>query len=298
MKFHDRAILVGVTLLWGFNFVIIRWGLESVDPFLMTGLRFLLVALPAVFFVKRPVVSMFWVGLYGLMFGGGVWGLVILSVSWGTAAGLAAILLQMSAFLSVIAGLALFKEKLSIWKGLGILLAFAGFAAIVSSRSGGASLAGVALVLAAAVFWTACNTLIRMVKPVNFAGFIVWSSLFVPIPFFLLSSWADYGAVGGAEINATLGAIGIRGWVSIASQAFLTTLLGYTLWTRAITRYGLADVAPFSLLVPVSGLFFGHLIYDEMLSLPEAVGAGLILAGLAFLFVRKGKPSKTHDGGQ
>src|SRR5690606_15147355 len=43
-----------VMVLWGFNFVAAKWGLEELPPLALTALRFLLVALLLVSFVPRP----------------------------------------------------------------------------------------------------------------------------------------------------------------------------------------------------------------------------------------------------
>ena len=47
-----RAALVAT--IWGFNFVVIAWGMDSVPPLLFAALRFTLVAFPAVLFLPRP----------------------------------------------------------------------------------------------------------------------------------------------------------------------------------------------------------------------------------------------------
>jgi len=50
---HFGAALLMVTI-WGFNFVVIRWGLNDIPPLLLTLLRFVMAAFPALLFVPRP----------------------------------------------------------------------------------------------------------------------------------------------------------------------------------------------------------------------------------------------------
>ncbi len=50
---HLAAALLMVTI-WGFNFIVIRWGLNEVPPLTLTVMRFALAAFPAVLFVRRP----------------------------------------------------------------------------------------------------------------------------------------------------------------------------------------------------------------------------------------------------
>ena len=77
----------------------------------------------------------------------------------------------------------------------------------------------------------------------------------------------------------------LKGWISIVFQALVVTLFGYAVWTRLISQHGLSKVTPYSLLVPISGLFFGWLFYGEVLSMIELIGSGLVLLGLIILTV-------------
>lgn len=57
MRPSHIALAVLVTAIWGVNFVIIEVGLDHFPPLLFSALRFLVAALPAVFFVGRPKVA-------------------------------------------------------------------------------------------------------------------------------------------------------------------------------------------------------------------------------------------------
>ena len=63
---RDVALLVGVAMLWGFNFVPIRWALDAVPPFALAATRFTFAALPMVFLVRRPQGPVRLVVAYGL----------------------------------------------------------------------------------------------------------------------------------------------------------------------------------------------------------------------------------------
>ena len=54
---RDTAIVIGVAALWGFNFVVIDWGMGTVPPLLFAAIRFSVVSL-ACFFVPRPTVPL------------------------------------------------------------------------------------------------------------------------------------------------------------------------------------------------------------------------------------------------
>lgn len=283
MTTKEHLLAIAVVLIWGFNFVVIRWGVEDVHPMTMTLLRFLLTAIPMVFLVKKPDIAMRYVITYGVLFGTGVWGLANLAVFLGTPAGMASLLLQMSPFLTVLAAVEVFKETLKAEQVMGIIIALLGFLAICIFKSDSLSYIGIGLMLLAAIFWTLCNSIIKIAKPKDVVSFTVWSSLFVPVPVLLLS--VVYALFYGVEFSTLVQMPNLKGWISIVFQAFVVTLFGYAVWTRLISEHGLARVTPYSLLVPISGLFFGWLLYGEVLSTVELLGSGLVLLGLILLTV-------------
>jgi O-acetylserine/cysteine efflux transporter len=63
---RDVGLAVLTMAIWGFNFVVIKVGLESFPPLLFSSLRFVLAAFPLVFFVGKPSVS--WQYIVGIGF--------------------------------------------------------------------------------------------------------------------------------------------------------------------------------------------------------------------------------------
>jgi O-acetylserine/cysteine efflux transporter len=57
VRFRDLVLAVLVAAVWGVNFVAIKFGLDDLSPLLFNALRFALAAVPAIFFVGRPVVA-------------------------------------------------------------------------------------------------------------------------------------------------------------------------------------------------------------------------------------------------
>ena len=274
MTMRDMALIVTTTLIWGVNFVVIKWGVGDIDAATMTALRFALVAFPLVFFVKKPSVPLKIIAGYGVLFGCGIWGLINYSISLGTPAGLASLLLQLSVFMTALAGVFVFNEKVSFNKATGIFLAFVGFMLVVAHSFSTASSLGIFLVFLAALSWAGCNVIIKIFKPKDALGFIVWSSMFVPIPIVILAF------IQSPSVLTEMHIPGWKGIVSVLFQAGVTTIFGYWIWTKMIVRYGLAQVSPFSLIVPLSGLFFSWLIYGEKLGPLEIWGAVFVISGL------------------
>ena len=69
MSPRDIVLALVVVLVWGLNFIAIKWGVERMPPLLLGALRYTLAALPLVFFIKPPKVRLSLLVSYGLLAG-------------------------------------------------------------------------------------------------------------------------------------------------------------------------------------------------------------------------------------
>jgi O-acetylserine/cysteine efflux transporter len=273
-------ILLGVlvTVIWGSNFSVIEVGLRDLDPFLLTGLRFTFTAIPLVFFLRRPRdVSMGVLATYGLLFGVGLWWVVNLAMSKGLSPGLSSLVLQFSAFFTVVLSSVLLRERIGTAQWIGMLLAVGGLVLVIGFTQGTSTHLGIALVLLAALSWSACNLLVKRHKPADMLAFIAWSSLFSAPVLFLLT-WIQHGSAPFVGLMAGVSASAAG---SVLFQAYVTTVFGYKVWNDLMKTYPAAQVAPLSLIVPVSGILTSYLVFGERFNGFVWVGVVAMLAGVA-----------------
>ena len=83
---RDTALMALVAALWGFNFVVIDWGMGPVPPLLFAAIRFSVVSL-ACFFVKRPPVPLRTVAAVGAFMSLGQFGFLYLALHLGMGRG-------------------------------------------------------------------------------------------------------------------------------------------------------------------------------------------------------------------
>ncbi len=173
-----------VTALWGFNFVVIAVGEQTIPPLLLACLRFVLAAVPALFFVKRPQVGWKLLVGYGLFLGVGQFGLLFTAIHAGAPAGLSSVILQAQAFFTVLLAVAFLGEKFRWYHGVGLVVAGAGLVLMgwTKTAAGAFTIPWPALVMLilAAVMWAAANVLTRKMGKVDTLGLMVWSSLVPP----------------------------------------------------------------------------------------------------------------------
>jgi O-acetylserine/cysteine efflux transporter len=278
MKPMHLVLGVFVMVLWGSNFSVIGIGLRDLDPFLLTGLRFTFTAFPLVLFLPRPRdVPLRSIALYGILFGVGLWWVVNVAMARGMSPGISSLVLQFSAFFTVLLSAAMLGERLRTPQVAGMLVALAGLLLVIVYTKGGSTLTGVALVLLAAVSWSVCNLIVKRSRPADMIAFIAWSSLF-SAPLLFALTWIFEGS---GPFIALPGGLTWRAAASVAFQAYVSTVFGYLIWNNLLKAYPAASVAPLSLLVPVSGIVTSYLVFDERFPVEVWVGIVVMLAGVA-----------------
>lgn len=282
MTRKDGLLAMLVVVVWGLNFVVIKMGLHNMPPLMLAGLRFLLVAFPALLFIARPKIPFRLLAAYGLTISFGQFAFLFCAIKFGMPAGLASLVLQAQAFFTIVLGVFVFQERLQTKQIAGIALAVIGVLILVEGSLGGQQVAllGFMLTLAAAFSWACGNIFNKKIMQLEarppIMSLVVWSALIPVLPFFMASLLMD----GPALMLQSLVAIDLTTILSLVYLAFVATIIGYGIWGSLLGRYETWRVAPLSLLVPVVGMASAALFLDERLSTTQLVGAALIMAGL------------------
>lgn len=282
MTRKDGLLALLVVVVWGLNFVVIKMGLHNMPPLMLAGLRFLLVAFPALLFVARPKIPLKLLLGYGLTISFGQFAFLFCAIKFGMPAGLASLVLQVQAFFTIILGAFVFGERLQGKQLAGISLAVFGVLVLIEGSLNGqhVALLGFMLTLAAGLSWACGNIFNKLIMqhetrpPV--LSLVVWSALIPIVPFMAASFILD----GPQAMLKSLVEIDLTTILSLIYLALVASIIGYGIWGSLLGRYETWRVAPLSLLVPVVGLASAALLLDETLSVLQLCGAGLIMAGL------------------
>jgi O-acetylserine/cysteine efflux transporter len=285
MTTKDIFISLALMCLWGFNFSAIKLGAMQTDPILLTALRFTFAVFPAILFVRRPPEAARYLIAYGLIFGLGVWGMMVWSINLGVSAGMAGLLMDMSIISSMALGYFLLKEAITANKFIGAALAVGGLLVSLALSDGSVPLRALPLTLIAAFSWSLMALVVKRSKTKHVFAFSVWGMLFAPLPLVLFAYLLN-GVQPFVDLPSQLNS---QVWFSILFQAYPTTLLGYWVWNRLTIKYPLSTMAPFTLLTPIFGLIGSMIFFDEGVTTLKLLAYALILSGLA---VSQWTPSK------
>lgn len=280
MPVRDRLLAVLVAVLWGVNFVAIHFSLEHYPPFFLVGLRFLVIAIPTVLFVRPPGVKWRWLLGYGVGFGILQFVFLYTAMEAGMPPGLASLVLQASAPFTVVLAALWLRERITVVQGIGIAVALAGLGVIAAERAGVSALLPVLLTLCGALGWAFGNICSRQAKPAGPMRLTLWMSVVPPVPMIALA----FAVEGPTRILDSLATSftpeALPAVLGLAYTVLIGTVLGSGIWTTLMARNPSSRVAPFSMLVPVAGFTSAWLILGEVPNPADLLGGAVVIAGV------------------
>lgn len=292
MTLKHSLLAVLVALIWGLNFVIIDEGLAGVPPLVFVALRFVLVAIPAVFFLRPPAIGWRNILAIGAFLSLGQFCLLYLALHLGMPAGLASLLLQTQVLLTILISAGFLGEHPSRRQLVGVLVGTVGLGIVVVGHSVTAPWVPLVITLGAALSWAIGNVLSRRAKAASGLSLVVWSALVVPIPSFALALVLD----GPDTVFGALSQLSLVAILSTVYTAVAASLIGYGIWNTLMARYPTSAVVPFTLLVPVIGVASAWLVQGEVPTISEVLGGSIMLAGLATAVISRSRRSLEVPG--
>ena len=274
-------LLLLMTLIWGVNFSIVKFGAEAVPPLAFNAARMVLAsaALAVLTFGRRARVGrrdLVRLMLLGVL-GNGVYQYLFVQGISLTRAGNAALVLAATPAVIALLGRLRGVERIGTAAIVGIALSMAGIGIIVLDSAGGgpggASLRGDALMFAACLAWALYTVLLkpyaeRVDGIVLSAATMIGGTLplvAVAIPSVAVAPWAELSWAGwGAILYSGLGAL----------------VVAYLFYYRGVRTLGPTRTAMYANLQPVIALFVAWMTLGEIPTIFQGAGAALILAGL------------------
>lgn len=278
MPFSHLLLVVCIMAIWGFNFVAVKIALQQLTPLSLCFLRFLLASFPAVFFIKPPKVPIKMVFLYALFMFVGQFSLLFISMKMGTTAGLAAILLQMQLFFTIVFAVLLLNEKLSLWQLFGSIIALSGIAVVTMNIEGSTSFIGLLLVITGAASWGLGNIVSKKMYIMNMTPLVIWGSLIsCPIFFLLALIFEGYEAI---KISVDISHLSTQTLLGVLYIVYGSTLMGYSGWTWLLSKYPVTKITPFTLLAPIFAMLSSWLVLHEPLESWKITAGVLVISGI------------------
>jgi O-acetylserine/cysteine efflux transporter len=281
MSLRDFAILVAICLIWAANNIVSKVVVSTweVPPLFYSALRFgivLLVTLPWLRPMPRPA----WrIVLVGLLMGGGTFALLFVGLQTVTPSE-AAIVSQAGVPMTTLLSVLLLGERIRWRRGLGISLTLIGVLLVVW-QPGFAISSGMLLVLGAAFAGALGAVLMKRmdeIPPLRLQAWVGLSGFALLLPLSTMLERSEWHRAAEA------------GWPFLAAllyTALVVSVIAHTAYYVLIVRYEANLLAPLTLLTPLATIALGVAITGDRLDARMIAGAAIALLGVLIVALRR-----------
>ena len=274
------AIMVGLTLSWGLNYVAAKISYAGYDPVFVSIARSILGGLCVfgwcrlrgirLFEADETLIAGIAVGaLFGVEFLCLYVGLEYTTVARNT------LLVNAMPFWVLIGGHFLLGERINARKFGGLALAFCGLAAVFADgivAGTDATLTGDLLSLGSGVLWALTSIFIKRSRLVEASA--------EKLLLYQLAGAAVVGLLVLPFVDAPIREVAALPTLALLFQSFYVVAVTYVLWFWLLTRYPASSLSSFAFLSPVFGVLCGALFLGEPLTIKIFLALALIAAGL------------------
>jgi drug/metabolite transporter (DMT)-like permease len=275
-----------VTLIWSSTFVIVKFGLESLGPLSIAGLRYSLGALALLPFMLlrrsgiKPISKDLWmrlilIGVSSYTIGNGAlfWGLKYIPATTGS------FLMGLIPLLVMVGGAAFLKEIPTGWQILGVLISLLGSGVFFWGGLKPGEPLGIAVLVFGLVGFMAFSLLGRGIARERSLDTLVLTTL--PLLIGGLVSVCLALAVEGFP-RFTPRSILVVSWL-----ALVNTSLGYLLYNHALRDLTALEMNMVMNLTPLFTAMFSWFLLGERLKIYQGIGMLVMIAGIILVQVGK-----------
>ena len=276
-------VLLGVPIVWGVNYAVIKVALRELEPLAFNAIRFALATLTIWVLARRmgaplriPRRRVWSLALLGLL-GNTVYQLVFIAGIARTTASNASLIMAAVPVIVALLGTASGSERLRGRGWAGVTLAAVGLVLLLSAgpRSGydRGNLGGDLLMLAAASTW-ALYTLLGaslMARTQSLGATLV--TFLAGTPVLLLAAIPSF-------VRQDWRAVGVAGWAGVGFSGIVAIALAYLAWNTGLGAIGGTRTAVYSNLTPVVAATVAWLTLGERWGPGQLVGAIAVLLGI------------------
>lgn len=278
---RDLLLLLGITILWGLNLVISKFGLAHLPPMLFTVLRFAIVGIALLPFMRWYGDQMGSVLVAGLLSGGICFALMFVGLAMAENVAAVAIAGQLGVPFTTLLSVALLGEVVHWRRWTGIGLSFLGILVMGLDPKVFSQWQSLALVIGSA-FVGALGLIavkrLRSVDPLAMQGWFAWLSLPLLLGLSLLFEQPSIDATLAAPASA---------WWAVLFSALGASVIAQTGFYYLVQRYPVTSVAPLTVLSPVLSVAFSVWLLGNALTPRLLVGGALTLAGVFIIVWRE-----------
>lgn len=283
MKRSHLALILLIDLVWAFNIVPVKLAVEAAGPLTAVLLRYGVVLIACLPWLRWLPGRMGWVLLTGFVAGALFMGLGGLSFALADNVSALAIAGQLGVPFSLILAVIIYKERIRWPRITAVALCFAGVAVMGFDPAIAHESIALWLTVAASLCWAIGNLLFRKLAGVPVLTIHAWlAAISVPII-------AAAAAIFEPQNLRAIPDLSWQIWASIAYSGLLASLLGHGGMSWLFQRYPVATVSPLTLPTPLMSVMIAVLVFGTPITTQMIIGGVLTIIGVAIITLRTAK---------
>lgn len=285
MPLHHILILIACNAAWGFNYIAGKIGTEIFEPLLFSAIRFCVVLILLVPFIRWVPGQMKRIILLGLVMGGGHYTLMFYAIKMGHVLSTIAIATQLMVPMSTLLAVLVLGEKIQWVRRVAIVMCFAGVVIIGFDPIGTNDIVALSLAVMAALAMAVATIIMRGIKGVGVFNLQAWIAL-ISAPLLgalaLMIENPDWQAIAAIPLHDY--------WTPVYSGVG-ATIFGHGLMYWLLTKHAVNLVTPFMTLSTLFAVAFSIWLYGDALTARVIIGGLMTLAGVFIISRRQANSS-------
>lgn len=280
MKPHHTLLALIIAIVWGLNFIAVKWAVDDFPPMMANTLRFVTVL--AVLFPFLRIVPGKMKSLLVAAFTLGVahFGLVFLGMALSGGVGAVAIASQLVVPFSTILAVILLKESVGWKRVAGIALSFAGVMVLGFDPIVFNYWTGLIAVIIGAFCYSLAAVMMRQLKEVRAATVQAWVGVAGVLGSLVISLTFENGHMQVLSDATPLA------WAAVIYSGIGSSVIGHGGANYLFRKYEISVVSPYFLTVPLFAVLGAVMILDEVLSAKLMFGGLLTILGILIVTLR------------
>ncbi|NVJ70082.1 MAG: EamA family transporter [Alphaproteobacteria bacterium] len=287
MKPKDIALVILVTMVWGLNFVAVKWAVEDLPPLVANAARFMVVVLVLLPFLRKIPGRMKDLALAAFCLGVLHFGAVFFGMKLAGGVGAVAIVSQLNVPFSTILAIFVLKETVGWKRAAGIALSFMGVMVLGFDPNVFEYWDALLVITFGAFIYAVSAILMRRLKDVRAVTTQAWVGVAGVLGSIALSSIFETG-----QLEAVQAANPVA-WAAVVYSGIGASVIGHGGANYLLRHYEVSVVSPYFLIMPVFAILSGIIILDEEFTWRMAVGGVLTMAGVLVVTLRNSARAKS-----
>jgi O-acetylserine/cysteine efflux transporter len=276
MNARDFGLALLPPLLWAVAYTLAKPSVMHFPPLFMAAIAYALAAC-LLFRPFRRFQTSWWLLVGIATLGGAIQSGLIFIGLHGVPASTAILVVQSQVPFAVLSAWVIGREKLNVWRSIGIVIALAGIAVVAGAPESIGAFSSLALVVLGTLSWGISQALIRRFGQDDGNATMAAISIIAAPQLMILSLLMEHGQMTALRTATPFD------WGGVVLLAVGGWAVAYSIWYGLMKRYRVDQVTPFALLMPPLGVVVSYIWLGEHISTDAILGAVVIMVGLTII---------------